>query len=105
VTPVRCIFAVFQERKLKSVLESQSELCDRKEKNLMIDAGIATVDITKADQDKLNSWAEAEGIPLQALIDAVFAAGLVVFERADAQPDEVRAILDAVRQRRRNELE
>jgi hypothetical protein len=55
------------------------------------------VDITREQWDQLDSWARVQNVPLQTLIDTVFAAGFVIFERADAQPERVRSLLDDVR--------
>jgi hypothetical protein len=66
--------------------------------NATIGGRIVVVDITEAQQDQLEQWAQAQSIQVQTLIDTIFAAGLVVFERADAQPDEVRAILESIKE-------
>jgi hypothetical protein len=59
---------------------------------------VATVDITKEQWDQLDSWARIEHVPLQTLINTVFNAGFVIFEHADARAEDVRTVLDDIRQ-------
>jgi hypothetical protein len=61
---------------------------------------VATVDITKEHWDKLDSWARVEKVPLQTMINTVFSAGFILFEKADARPENVKSLLDEMRSKK-----
>jgi hypothetical protein len=58
---------------------------------------VATIDITREQWDQLDSWARLQHVPLQTLINTVFAAGLTIFKLADAEPEKVKVILESTK--------